>query len=68
MLLAATCQQKSPNPIFEVYDYEVASLIDLSAELEVLGYLSNAEKRIYFYLELMKKYAQSMSEIASRLE
>lgn len=37
VLLAASCQQKSPNPIFEVYDYEVASLIDLSAELEVLA-------------------------------
>lgn len=35
---------------------------------EFLGYLSNAEKRIYFYKELMKKYAQSMSEIASRLD
>ena len=35
---------------------------------EFLGYLSNAEKRVYFYKELMKKYTQSMSEISIYLE
>lgn len=49
-----------------IYDHELTE--NFLSDPEVLGYLSNAEKRIYFYLELMKKYAQSMSEIASRLE
>jgi len=35
---------------------------------EFLGYLSNAEKRVFFYKELMKKYASSMNEISSYLE
>jgi hypothetical protein len=30
--------------------------------------LSNAEKRVYMYKELMKKYSQSMKEISSHLE
>lgn len=49
-----------------IYDQSVSK--NFLADTEVLGYLSNAEKRIYFYKELIKKYAQSMSEIASRLE
>jgi len=49
-----------------IYDHELTE--NFLSDPEVLGYLSNAEKRIYFYLELMKKYAQSMSEITSRLE
>ena len=49
-----------------IYDQSVSK--NFLADPEVLGYLSNAEKRIYFYKELMKKYAQSMSEIASRLD
>ena len=48
-----------------IYDQSVSK--NFLADTEVLGYLSNAEKRIYFYKELIKKYAQSMSEIASRL-
>ena len=37
VILVVSCEQKSSNPIFEVYDHDVTSLIDLSAELEVLA-------------------------------
>ena len=49
-----------------IYDYKIPKT--LFEDSEFLGYLSNAEKRVYFYEELMKKYTQSMSEISIYLE
>jgi hypothetical protein len=49
-----------------IYDYKIPKT--LFEDSEFLGYLSNAEKRVYFYKELMKKYTQSMSEISIYLE
>ena len=49
-----------------IYDYRIPKT--LFEDPEFLGYLSNAEKRVYFYKELMKKYSFSMSEISSYLE
>ena len=49
-----------------IYDYRIPKT--LFEDPEFLGYLSNAEKRVFFYKELMKKYASSMSEISSYLE
>ena len=49
-----------------IYDHKIPNT--LFEDSEFLGYLSNAEKRVYFYKELMKKYTQSMSEISIYLE
>lgn len=49
-----------------IYDYKIPKT--LFEDSEFLGYLSNAEKRVYFYKELMKKYTQNMSEISIYLE
>ena len=49
-----------------IYDYRIPQT--LFEDSEFLGYLSNAEKRVYFYKELMKKYGQSMSEISIYLK
>jgi DNA repair ATPase RecN len=49
-----------------IYDYRIPQT--LFEDSEFLGYLSNAEKRVYFYKELMKKYSQSMSEISIYLK
>jgi DNA repair ATPase RecN len=49
-----------------IYDYRIPQT--LFEDSEFLGYLSNAEKRVYFYKELMKKYNQSMSEISIYLK
>jgi len=49
-----------------IYDYRIPQT--LFEDFEFLGYLSNAEKRVYFYKELMKKYSQSMSEISIYLK
>ena len=49
-----------------IYDFKLPK--NLFKDSEFLGYLSNAEKRIYMYKELMKKYSQSMNEISSYLE
>ena len=49
-----------------IYDYYIPS--KFLNDPEFLGYLSNAEKRVYFYKELMKKYSQSMEEISTHLE
>ena len=49
-----------------IYDYRIPKT--LFEDPEFLGYLSNAEKRIYFYKELMKKYSYSMNEISNYLE
>ena len=49
-----------------IYDYRIPQT--LFKDSEFLGYLSNAEKRVYFYKELMKKYSQSMSEISIYLK
>ena len=70
VLLALGCQQKSPNPIFEVYDYEVTSLIDLSAELEVLadslllpeGPVWNPESRELLFVDNLQNKILSWSE------
>ena len=48
------------------YDYRIPP--NLFEDFEFLGYLSNAEKRVYFYKELMKKYSQEMREISDYLE
>ena len=49
-----------------IYDHKIPET--LFEDSEFLGYLSNAEKRVYFYKELMKKYTQSMNEISIYLE
>jgi hypothetical protein len=49
-----------------IYDYRIPQT--LFEDSEFLGYLSNAEKRVYFYKELMKKCGQSMSEISIYLK
>ena len=49
-----------------IYDYKLPK--NLFKDSEFLGYLSNAEKRVYMYKELMKKYSQSMNEISSHLD
>ena len=49
-----------------IYDHKIPKT--LFEDSEFLGYLSNAEKRVYFYKELMKKYSHSMSEISIYLE
>ena len=49
-----------------IYDYRIPQT--LFEDSEFLGYLSNAEKRVYFYKELMKKYGQSMSEVSIYLK
>lgn len=49
-----------------IYDHKIPNT--LFEDSEFLGYLSNAEKRVYFYKELMKKYSHSMSEISIYLE
>lgn len=49
-----------------IYDYYIPS--KFLNDPEFLGYLSNAEKRVYFYKELMKKYSQSMEEISTHLK
>ena len=49
-----------------IYDHKIPKT--LFEDSEFLGYLSNAEKRVYFYKELMKKYTQSMNEISFYLE
>ena len=49
-----------------IYDFNLPK--NLFNDFEFLGYLSNAEKRVYMYKELMKKYSQSMNEISSYLE
>ena len=49
-----------------IYDYYIPN--KFFKDPEFLGYLSNAEKRVYFYKELMKKYSQSMEEISTHLE
>lgn len=49
-----------------IYDYRIPKT--LFEDTEFLGYLSNAEKRVYFYKELMKKYSYSMSDISSYLQ
>ena len=49
-----------------IYDNKIPKT--LFEDSEFLGYLSNAEKRVYFYKELMKKYSHSMSEISIYLE
>lgn len=49
-----------------IYDFKLSK--NLFKDSEFLGYLSNAEKRVYMYKELMKKYSQSMNEISSYLE
>ena len=49
-----------------IYDHKIPKT--LFEDSEFLGYLSNAEKRVYFYKELMKKYTQSMNEISIYLE
>ena len=49
-----------------IYDFKLPK--NLFKDSEFLGYLSNAEKRVYMYKELMKKYSQSMNEISSYLE
>jgi len=54
---------------FAIYDMnEFLGVVSLFEDPEFLGYLSNAEKRIYFYKELMKKYSYSMNEISNYLE
>ena len=49
-----------------IYDFKLPK--NLFKDYEFLGYLSNAEKRVYMYKELMKKYFQNMNEISSHLE
>lgn len=49
-----------------IYDFKLPN--NLFKDSEFLGYLSNTEKRVYMYKELMKKYSQSMNEISSYLE
>ena len=49
-----------------IYDYRIPKI--LFEDSEFLGYLSNAEKRVYFYKELMKKYSFSLREISTYLE
>ncbi len=49
-----------------IYDFKLPK--NLFKDSEFLGYLSNAEKRVYMYKELMKKYSQSMTEISTYLE
>jgi len=49
-----------------IYDYRIPET--LFEDHEFLGYLSNAEKRVFFYKELMKKYFSSMNEISSYFE
>lgn len=45
----------------KLIDYEVDR--DILRDKVFLGYITNAEKRIYYYKELLKKYKNVMSEI-----
>jgi hypothetical protein len=45
----------------KIIDYEVDR--DILRDKVFIGYITNAEKRIYYYKELLKKYKNVMSEI-----
>ena len=45
----------------KIIDYEVDE--DILIDKVFIGYITNAEKRIYYYKELLKKYKNVMSEI-----
>ncbi|MEL0009860.1 MAG: hypothetical protein VW741_08340, partial [Flammeovirgaceae bacterium] len=49
-----------------IKDYNISR--DYRNSKIVLGYYVNAEKRVIFYLELLKKYRELMNEISTQLK
>ncbi len=49
-----------------IKDYKISK--DYRNNNLVIGYYMNAEKRVIFYLELLKKYRELMNEISTQLK
>ena len=49
-----------------IKDYKISK--DYRNNNLVIGYFMNAEKRVIFYLELLKKYRELMNEISTQLK
>ena len=58
--------ENSVDLVTSIKDYKISK--DYRNNNLVIGYYMNAEKRVIFYLELLKKYRELMNEISTQLK